>query len=83
MPSNWFWLIRLGSELTMNFVGVQLVSSPDIVLVGLVSDTCFAELARSDSGNLRDRTDWSSRMLPSRSEPGSFPGMPIIETDFS
>ena len=34
MPSNRFRLIRLGSELTTNFVGVQPVGSPDIVLVG-------------------------------------------------
>ena len=27
-------MIRLGSELTTNFVGVQPVGSPDIVLVG-------------------------------------------------
>ena len=56
---------------------------------GSVSDMCVAELARSDSGNLRDKTDWSSRMLPSRSEPGSIPIIyaeyrlwkPIVWTD--
>ena len=43
--------------------------------VGSVSDICIFELARIDSGNLRDRTDWSSWMLPSRSEPGSLPNL--------
>ena len=33
-PSNRFRLIRLGLELTTNFVQVQSVGSPDIVLVG-------------------------------------------------
>ena len=69
-----------------NFVEVQPVGSPDIVLVGFEPESvrfrfCFAELARSDSGKLRDRNDWSSRMLPSRSEPGSVPMLcriPII-----
>ena len=41
--------------------------------VGSISDMCVAKLARSDSGNLRDKTGWSSRMLPSRSEPASLP----------
>ena len=71
MPSDSVSVDKARFELTTNFVRVQLIGSPDIVLVGLVSDTCFAELALSDSGNLRDRTDWSSRMLSSRSEPGS------------
>ena len=55
-------MTRLGSDLIANFVGVQPVGSPDIVLVGFepessVSDMCVAELALSDSGNLRDRTN--------------------------
>ena len=54
---------------------MQLVGSPDIVLVGFEPESVWfrilvAELAQSDSGNLRDRTGWSSQMLPSRSEPG-------------
>ena len=60
---------------------MQSVGSPDIVLVGFEPESIrfrIVELARSDSGNLRDRTDWSSRMLPSRSEPGS---LPIVYTE--
>ena len=58
-----------------NLSGVQPVGSPDIVLVGFEPESVWfriliAELARSDSGKLRDRTGWSFRMLPSRSEPG-------------
>ena len=89
MPYNRLRLSRLGSELTTNIVGVQPVDSADIVLVGFEPELlrfrfCFADLARSDSGNVRDRADWSSQMLPSRSEPGSLPIMYrilIIETD--
>ena len=50
--------------------------------VGSVSDMCIVELARIDSGNLRDRTDWSSRMLPSRSEPGSVPNIYMPNADY-
>ena len=72
-------------ELTRNFVRVQSVGSPDIVLVGFEPESIrfrIVELARSDSGNLRDRTDWSSRMLPSRSEPGSLPIVYMPNTDY-
>ena len=68
---------------------MQLVGSPDIVLVDFEPESvrfqfCFVELTQSDSGYMRDRTDWSARMLLSRSEPGSLPIMYrilIIETD--
>ena len=61
-------------ELTTNRNGVQPVGSPDIILVGFehessrVSFGIFVELARSDSGDWRDRTDSSSRILPSQIE---------------
>ena len=63
---------------------MQPVGSPDIVLVGFEPESVrfriyVVELARIDSGNLRDRTDWSSQMLPSRSEPGL---LPIIYTEY-
>ena len=60
---------------------MEPVGSPDVVLVGFEPESVrfrIVELARSDSGNLRDRTDWSSRMLPSQSEPGS---LPIVYTE--
>ena len=47
---------------TMNLDRVQPVSSPDIVLVGFEHESVrfrifVVELAPSDSGNWRDRTD--------------------------
>ena len=58
---------------------MQPVSSPDVVLVGFEPESVrfriCVELARIDSGNLRDRTDLSSRIFPSRSEPGSLPNI--------
>ena len=71
-------LAWLGSESTTNYVGVQPVGSFDIVLVGFEPESVrfrIVELARSDSGNFKDRTDWSSRMLSSQSEPGSVPNI--------
>ena len=61
--------------MTTNRNGVQSVGSPDIVLVGFEHKSIrfrilVAELARSDSGNWRDKTDWSSQILPSQSEHG-------------
>ena len=63
------WLIRLGSELTTNFVGVQSFGSPDIVLVGFEPESVrfrilvLLNLLGVTPVILRDRTGWSSRML--------------------
>ena len=57
MPSNRFRLIRLGSELTTNFVGVQPVGSLDIILVGFEPESVqfrFVELGSELTTNLSE-----------------------------
>ena len=68
-----FQLARLCLGLSTNRDAVQLVGSPDIVLVGFEHESSrFRGLLLNFLGVTPviggDRIDWSSRMLPSRSE---------------